>query len=133
MLFLSSCSSSYIKQVDPELKTAFGITLTSPSQGIFFVQNKKVDAFKSEIEAHIQVANSIYNNYGPATDRRFVGTTNARQLKFHTKERTYLIDITKFKKRTALVLFDGHHKPIIVFHVDRYHLIVEKYFIARHK
>lgn len=133
LLFLSSCSSSYIKSVDPQVKTAFGITLTAPSQGVFFVQNKKVDAFKSEIEAHIQAANSIYNNYGPATDLRFVGTTNARQLKFHTKDRTYFIDITKFKRRTAMVLFDGQHKPILVYNAKQYAKIVEKHFSSWYK
>lgn len=133
ILFLCSCSSRYIKSVDPQVKTAFGITLTAPSQGIFFVQNKKVDAFKSEIEDHIQAANSIYNKYGPATDLRFVGTTNARQLKFHTKDRTYLIDITKFKRRTALVLFDGQRKPIIVYDVEKYNKIVDKHLSSRYK
>ncbi len=128
IMFLNSCSSGYIKLVDSDVKTEFGITLTAPAQGIFFVQNKKVDAFKSEIESHNKAASSIYNNYGPATNERFVGKTNARQLKFHTRDKTYLIDITKFKRRTALIVFDGQKKPVISYNVKKYNFLVEKYF-----
>lgn len=99
LIFLNSCSSRYIKLVSPDTKTEFGITLTTPSQGIFFVENEKVGASKNKIKVHTKTANSIYNNYGPATDKRFVGRTNARQLKFNVKDKTYLIDITKFKKK----------------------------------
>lgn len=87
--FLNSCSSKYIKIVNPDTKTEFGITLTAPSQGIFFVENEKVSTSnKKTIENHTRAANTIYNNYGPSTDKRFVGRTNARQLKFNIKDKT---------------------------------------------
>ncbi|WP_316823064.1 hypothetical protein [Pedobacter gandavensis] len=131
IIFLNSCSSRYIKLVSPDTKTEFGITLTTPSQGIFFVENEKVGASKNQIKIHTKTANSIYNNYGPATDKRFVGRTNARQLKFNVKDKTYLIDITKFKKRTAMVLFNGESKPIIEYNAKKYNVVVEDYFAAQ--
>lgn len=133
ILFLNSCSSRYIKLVKPDAKTEFGITLTAPSQGIFFVENEKVGASKNKIEIHTKTANSIYNNYGPATDKRFVGRTNARQLKFNVKDKTYLIDITKFKKRTAMVLFNGESKPIIEYNAKKYNFVVKNYLATQHK
>ncbi|ALL05174.1 hypothetical protein AQ505_06505 [Pedobacter sp. PACM 27299] len=133
IIFLNSCSSRYVKLVSPDTKTEFGITLTTPSQGIFFVENEKVAASKNKIKIHTKTANSIYNYYGPATDKRFVGRTNARQLKFNVKDKTYLIDITKFKKRTAMVLFNGENKPIIRYNAKKYNAVVEDYFVAQYK
>lgn len=104
-----------------------------PSQGIFFVENEKVGASKNKIQIHTNTANSIYNNYGPATDKRFVGRTNARQLKFNVKDKTYLIDITKLKKRTAMVLFNGESKPIIRYNAKKYNFVVEDYFAPQYK
>ena len=132
-IFFNSCSSRYIKLVSPDTKTEFGITLTTPSQGIFFVENEKVGASTNKIKIHTNTANSIYNNYGPATDKRFVGRTNARQLKFNVKDKTYLIDITKFRKRTAMVLFNGESKPIIEYNAKKYNGVVEDYFAAQYK
>lgn len=133
IIFLNSCSSRYIKLVSPDTKTEFGITLTRPSQGIFFVENEKVGASKNKIQIHTNTANSIYNNYGPATDKRFVGRTNARQLKFNVKDKTYLIDITKLKKRTAMVLFNGESKPIIRYNAKKYNFVIKDYFAAQYK
>lgn len=128
ILFLNSCSSRYIKLVDHDTKTEFGITITAPSQGMFFVENQKVSASKNKIEIHTKTANSIYNNYGPATDIMFVGRTNARQLKFKSNNKTYLIDITQFKKRTAMILFDGKNKPIIEYNEKKYKALAKQYF-----
>lgn len=129
--FLNSCSSRYIKKVNPDTKTEFGITLTAPSQGIFFVENEKVNiSNKNTIENHTKTANSIYNKYGPSTDKRFLGRTNARQLKFNIKDKTYLIDITKFKDRTAMILFDGKNKPIIEYNPKKYYQLFLKYFYS---
>lgn len=128
LILFSSCSSRYIESVSADAKTEFGITLIAPSQGIFFVQNEKVNAAEGVIELHTKEANSIYNMYGPATDKIFVGRTNARQLKFSMPDKTYLIDITKFKKRTAMILFIGKGKPIIIYNAKRYKSVVEHYF-----
>lgn len=133
IIFLNSCSSRYIKLVSPDTKTEFGITLTTPSQGIFFVENEQVGASKNKIKVHTKTANSIYNDYGPATDKRFVGRTNARQLKFNVKDKTYLIDITKLKKRTAMVLFNGESKPIIKYNAKKYNAVVKDYFAAQYR
>ncbi|MBW3518071.1 hypothetical protein [Flavobacterium sp. NKUCC04_CG] len=118
--FVTSCSSRYIKVVNADAKTEFGITMTTPSQGMFFVENKKITGSKSALEYHNRIANSLYNDYGPSTDKRFVGSTNARQLKFITKDKTYLIDITKLNDRTAMILFDGNNKPSIVYNPKNY-------------
>ncbi|MGE6354019.1 hypothetical protein ACQKCJ_09085 [Flavobacterium sp. NPDC079362] len=133
IIVMNACSSKYIKLVSPDTKTEFGITLTSPSRGVFFVENQKIPASKNKIEIHTKVANSLYNNYGPATDNRFIGRTNARQLKFVTNNKTYLIDITKLQKRTAMVIFDGKNKPIIKYNSKRYNASIEKYFIGKSK
>lgn len=131
IIFLNSCSSKYIKLVNPDTKTEFRITLTAPSQGIFFVENEKVNASnKKTIENHTRTANSIYNKYGPASDKRFVGITNARQLKFNIKDKTYLIDVSKLKKRTAMILFDGKNKPIIEYNPKKYNQLFLKYFYS---
>lgn len=125
ILFFTSCSSRYVVVVSPETKMEFGIMLEAPSKGMFFVENEKVGGQNVE---HTNTANSLYNKYGPATDQMFVGRTNARQLKFKTEGQTYLVDITKFKKRTAMVIFDGKNKPIITFNVKRYRSLAKKYF-----
>jgi hypothetical protein len=127
-LFFCSCSSKYIKLVNRDTKTEFGFTITGPNQGVFFVENTKVRAAKDKIEIHTSVANSIYNNWGPSTDKRFLGKTNARQLKFNLNDKTYLIDITEFKKRTAMVLFDGKSKPIIEYKPEKYKQLFLQYF-----
>lgn len=125
-IFCSCTSSKYIQKVKSDAKMEFGITVTAPSQGIFFVENKSVDASKNEIDKHVNAANSIYNNFGPASDERFVGRTNARQLKFNVRDKTYLIDITQLRDRTAMVLFDGVHKPSIAFSPEKYHKLIAK-------
>lgn len=125
---LFSCSSKYIKVVNKDIKTEFGITISAPSQGAFFVENTKTNAPNDIIEIHTKTANSIYNNYGPSTEKRFLGRTNARQLKFIIEDKTYLIDITKFKKRTAMILFDGKSKPIIEYNSAKYKQLFLKYF-----
>lgn len=130
LVVLNACSSKHIKKVNQDIKTDFGITVTSPSQGIFFVENQKVAASEEEIEIHKKTADFIYNKYGPATDNRFVGRTNARELKFITAKKTYLIDVTMLDKRTAMVLFDGKNKPVIKYNPKKYNSIVEKHFIA---
>ncbi|WP_121966606.1 hypothetical protein [Myroides sp. N17-2] len=125
ILFFTSCSSRYVAVVSPEAKMEFGIMLEAPSKGMFFVENEKVGGPNVE---HTNTANSLYNKYGPATDQMFVGRTNARQLKFKTEGQTYLVDITKFKKGTAMVIFDGKNKPIITFNVNKYRSLAKKYF-----
>lgn len=124
-LVISSCSSRYIKVVSPDTKTAFGITLKAPAQAIFFVENVNVTG---DNERHTNLANSLYNQYGPATDKRVVGRTDAKQLKFILKDKTYLIDITKLKKRTALILFDGKNKPIIEYKTKKYRSLIQRHF-----
>ncbi|WP_158963494.1 hypothetical protein [Myroides fluvii] len=124
-LVISSCSSRYIKVVNPDTKTAFGITLKAPAQAIFFVENVNVTG---DNERHTNLANSLYNQYGPATDKRVVGRTDAKQLKFILKDKTYLIDITKLKKRTALILFDGKNKPIIEYKTKKYRSLIQRHF-----
>ncbi|PDS25880.1 hypothetical protein, partial [Flavobacterium branchiophilum] len=123
--FLNSCSSKYIKLVSAETKTEFGFTIIAPSQCIFFVENTKVNATSSQIENHTKIANSIYNKFGPSSDKLFVGRTNARQLKFSITDKTYFIDITQLKKRTAMVIFDGKNKPIIEYNVEKYNNLVK--------
>jgi uncharacterized lipoprotein len=130
-LILSGCSSKYIQQVDPDTKTEFSITLTSPSQGIFFVENKNVTASEAELEIHTKLANSIYNQYGPATDKKFVGRTNARQLKFIVNEKAYLLEVSKLENRTAMVLFNGKRKPYIEYDTKKYKVILTQYFAAK--
>lgn len=126
--FFNSCSSRYIKLVSTDTKTEFGMTFTAPSQAILFVENEKVSASKNSIEIHTRNANSIYNNYGPSTDNRFVGRTNAQQLKFIIKDKTYLVDVTEFKDRTAMILFDGESKPVIEYNSKKYEQLFLKYF-----
>ena len=128
ILIFCSCSSKYIKLVHHDTKTEFGITISAPNQGIFFVENTTVSGQEDKIEIHSKTAKSIYNNWGPCTDERFLGRTNARQLKFILDDKTYLIDITKFKKRTAMILFDGKSKPIIEYNSAKYKLLFLKYF-----
>jgi len=130
-LIISGCSSKYIQKVDANTKTDFGITLTAPSQGIVFVENKNIEASEIQVETHTELANSIYNQYGPATDKRFVGRTNARQLKFIIDEKAYLIDVLKLQNRTAMVLFNGKSKPIIEYDTKKYKILAEHHFAER--
>lgn len=125
LFVVSSCASRYIKVVSPDTKTEFGITLKAPSEAIFFVENVNITG---DNQVHTNLANSLYNQYGPATDKRVVGRTDARQLKFILKDKTYLIDITKLKKRTALILFDGKNKPIIEYKTKKYRPLIQRHF-----
>ncbi|MGL4581977.1 MAG: hypothetical protein ACRCVU_03225, partial [Flavobacterium sp.] len=89
----------YVTVVTPDTKIEYMPMIITRSKGIFFVENKKVNDSSME---HNNIAYNIYCKYQPITDRLFVGRTNARQLKFMVEDKTYLIDITKFKKRTAM-------------------------------
>lgn len=127
---LNSCSPQYVKLVDSDTPVDFGMTFTAPSQGIFFVENESASDSQENIQYHLRSANSIFNAYGPSTDQRYLGRTNARQLKFNLKKKTYLIDITKLKHRTAMIMFDGKNKPIIEYDAKKYKQEFLQYFYS---
>ena len=123
-LGLTSCKTSSVQQVNPDTKTKFGFEITAPNKAVFFVENKNSDAQPSI--NHEETEDLLYNEFGPARDDFFIAKTNARDLKFNLAQKTFYIDVEKLQKRTAMILFDGKHKPIIEFNPKNYRKLIDK-------
>ncbi len=124
LLGVVSCRTSSVQQVNSDIKTKFGFEITTPNKAVFFVENKKSKDRVSDL--HSEIADLLYQQFGPATDDFFISKTNARDLKFNLADKTYYIDVEKLPKRTAMILFDGKHKPIIQFNPKNYRKLIEK-------
>src|SRR5690606_370326 len=111
LLFLISCSPKYIVKVHPDTKIKFGFTATAPNVGVFFVENVNNPIGLSDTNYHQKIADKLYNKYGPARDNFYIGRTNAKEFKFNLKKRTYYIEVQNLPQRTAMIIFDGKHKP----------------------
>lgn len=123
-LGLTSCATSSVQQVNPDTKTKFGFEITAPNTAVFFVENKNSNSRPSL--DHEETADLLYNEFGPARDDFFIAKTNARDLKFNLAQKTFYIDVEKLPKRSAMILFDGKHKPIIEFNPKKYRKLIEK-------
>lgn len=123
---LSSCGSKYIQEVSAAQKTKFGFEITAPNQAIYFVTNEKIEFRNITKNNPEKIANVLYNKYGPARDDFFIGSTNAIDFKFNLENKTYYIAIDKFRKRNAMLLFDGKHKPKIEFNPKKYNQLIIK-------
>ena len=126
VLFLgfTSCRTSSVQQVNSDIKTKFGFEITTPNKAVFFVENKKSKDRVSDL--HSEIADLLYQQFGPATDDFFIAKTNARDFKFNLADKTYYIDVEKLPKNTAMILFDGKHKPIIEYNPKNYRKLIEK-------
>ncbi|MEO5910132.1 MAG: hypothetical protein ABIP95_04545 [Pelobium sp.] len=124
LLALTSCSKKYIEQVKSDTKTKFGFEIPAPNKAVFFVENKNIG--DSTSISHTNTANSMYHKYGPARDDFFIGRTNAKDLKFNLANKTYYIAVENLPKRTAMILFDGKHKPVVKFNPKKYDRLISK-------
>ena len=123
-LGLASCKTASVQQVNSDTKTKFGFEITTPNKAVFFVENKKSKDRVSD--HHVEIADLLYQQFGPATDDFFIAKTDARDFKFNLADKTYYIDVEKLPKRTAMILFDGKHKPIIEYNPKNYRKLIEK-------
>lgn len=124
LLAFTSCSTRYIQQVPSDTKTKFGFAITGPNKAVYFVENEKIN--HSKPNNHAQLANALYNAYGPARDDFYVANTNDLDFKFNLADKTYYIAVENLPKRTAMILFDGKHKPIVAFNPRRYNKLISK-------
>ena len=124
LLGLNSCRTALVQQVNSDVKTKFGFEITTPNKAVFFVENKQSKERISD--HHSEIADLLYQQFGPATDYFFIAKTNARDLKFNLADKTYYIDVEKLPKRTAMILFDGKHKPIIEYNPKNYRKMIEE-------
>ncbi|UQB70138.1 hypothetical protein [Epilithonimonas zeae] len=125
-IFLISCSQNIIRNPMNGEKSDFGIT--SPSKALFFVENEKIDDDEEKIKTHTKTANEIYSMFGEITDKMMVGRTNAKTFKFTRGKKTWLVDVNKMPKRTAMILFDGLQKPFIEYDSEKYLPLTKQYF-----
>ncbi|NRS90336.1 hypothetical protein HNQ02_003276 [Flavobacterium sp. 7E] len=125
LIGLISCSPKYIHLVKSDTKPKFGFEIPAPSKAVFFVENEKNSLDKN----YINTANLLYNKYGPATDNFVIGLTDASDFIFKLGDKTYYIDVKKLPKSTAMLLFDGKHKPTVIFNPKRF----EKFIIKKEK
>ena len=126
VLLLNSCTTKYLVKVDAENKTKFGFEITEPNVAVLFVENINSEIGLSNINQHNKIADRMYNKYGPARDDFFIAKTNAKDFKFNLKNVSYYIEIQKLPQRTAMILFDGKHKPIVYFEPKKYEKIIIK-------
>lgn len=120
MLLSTSCATKYIVKVDPEIKPEFGFEVTAPNKAIFFVENLDSKNRTSRLLWHKEISGRLYKKYGPSEDGFIITQTNARDFKFNLKEKTYYIEVKNLPRRTAMILFDGKHRPIVCFNPDKY-------------
>ncbi len=125
LITLGSCSNMYVQQVNANTKTKFGFEISAPGKAVFFVTNQKIPS-SGNISKHEKIANSLYNKYGPATDNFFIASTNAKDVKFNLGDKNYYIEVEQLPKRTAMILFDGQHKPMVEFNPKKYDKRISK-------
>lgn len=80
LLIVCSCASNPIRLATATDKADIGIT--KPTQALFFVQNENLKVSDEQLKDHTELSNTIYNSFGGATDKLFVGRTNAKTFKF---------------------------------------------------
>lgn len=124
-LFIYSCSPKMIRIATSEDKANFGIS--KPTKAVFFVENENSTASENQINDHKNTADKIYAQFGGATERVMVGRTNAKTFTFSNGDITWFVDVQKFPKRTAMILFDGKNEPIIEYNTKKYERLVQKY------
>lgn len=128
LLLLCSCASNPIRFATTTDKADFGIT--KPTQALFFVINENLKATDQELKDYKEISNKYYNHFGGATDRLFVGRTNAKTFKFSNEKTIWYVEVNKLTKPTALVLFDGEHKPIVEYNKKNFEKLINKYITA---
>jgi hypothetical protein len=125
LLLLSACSPKYILRVNPETKTKFGFEVTAPNIAVFFVENVNSPIGVSNIDRHKKIADSLYEEYGPARDNFFIARTDAKDFKFSLKKKTYYIEVQNLPQRTAMIIFNGRCKPAVYFEPEKYSKIIK--------
>lgn len=133
LLLLASCSPKYIARVNPDTKTKFGFEATTPSVGIFFVENENTAIGLLGVEQHNKMADKMYNKYSPARTDFYIGQTNAKDFKFNLKKKTYYIETKNLPQRTAMIIFDGKHKPTVYFESEKYEAIIKSVILKSQK
>lgn len=127
IIFFSGCTTRYMTNASPAGRSQ--VSIKSPSRAALFVENEKIKSSESARTAHKTTADKIYNQFGGATDQMLVGRTNAQAIKFTNEGgQSWIVDVGKFRKRTAMILFDGIHKPTIEFKTRNYQSLVQKHF-----
>lgn len=129
MISVISCTSKYITEVPATTKTRFGMEITTPTKAVFFVENENAAGTEEQLSEHRQIADKLYHQFGPATDNLYIARTNAQDLKFNLGNSTYYIDVGKLPHRTAMIVFDGKNKPVLIFESKKY----EKVFLKNIK
>ncbi len=124
-LLISSCSPRMTRLANPEDKADFGIS--NSSKALFFVENEKITAPENRISTHKEIADSLYRQFGGATERIMVARTNAQTFTFSNGATTWFVNVQNFPKRTAMILFDGKNEPIIEYNPKSYVRMVKKY------
>ena len=124
-MVVASCAPKIISTAYQGEKSDFGIT--APGKAVFFVENENKKSTEEQIKLHKETADKLYNKMGLATDQLMIGRTNAKTFKFSTANKTWFVDVKNLKKRTAMILFDGHAKPMIEYNPNRYSKLVHKY------
>lgn len=122
VLILNACTSKYIIQVSPETKTKFGFEIVAPNKAVFFVENINTTIGIADTAQHKEIADRLYNKYGPSKDNFYVGRTNAKDFKFNLGNTSYYIDVKSLPRRNAVILFDGKHKPSLCFKPEKYEI-----------
>ncbi len=125
LLILSSCVSKIIIPVENTTKA--DIAITASSKAVLFVDNNSnIESEQGQI--HKYIGNEIYKIFGGATDRMFVGNTNAKTLKFTTTDgKNWFINTNKLKHPFAMIVFDNQ-KPFIEYNPKKYMQIVTSNF-----
>lgn len=126
VVLLNSCTSKYLVKVDAETKTKFGFEITEPYVAVFFVENVNSKIGLTNIDQHNKIADRMYNKYGPARDDFFIAKTNAKDFKFNLKNVSYYIVVQKLPQRTAMIIFDGKHRPKVYSEPEKYEEIIKK-------
>ncbi|MCL1938523.1 MAG: hypothetical protein FWF52_09045 [Candidatus Azobacteroides sp.] len=121
-LMFYSCSS-VVRLAKSDEKAA--IQLAPPTQAVFFVAKENVVA-NVNLEKHTREADRLYDKYGPATEIFLIGRTNAQTFIFNNKEKKWHVDVNKLKNQSAMILFDGKHKPFITYNVNKYEKTILK-------
>ncbi|MFV0541490.1 MAG: hypothetical protein ACK5MZ_09690 [Aestuariibaculum sp.] len=132
LIAFTSCSPK-ITTLGKEESKKVDIGITAPSKAIFFVENETIFGSDAQIKNHTQKADKIHGQFGPFTDEMIAARTNAKTFTFSSGNKIWFINVNKLKNRTAMILFNGRDRPVVEYSIDKYQILVDKYFTVEMK
>jgi len=96
------------------------LTISAPSQALLFVTNPAHKSTDFRMRQHDAATAALLKEVNGSTSRLLATRTNAQIITCIVDKDKWVINVSNLKQRNAMIVFDGHKKPIQVLEPHEY-------------